>query len=103
MSRKTICILVLLCLLLSVAVVVAPAPTPGPSGGGGGSSLSLQSFTNKLQSWQKQDPKQYQNMVTLLGNGDGPMPNPAKPPLFVNATVTPEPGNWTDEIGRAHV
>jgi hypothetical protein len=97
MSRKTICILVLLCLLLSVAVVVAPAPTPGPSGSGGGSSLSLQSFTNKLQSWQKQSPKQYQSMVKLLGNGDGSKPNPT-PPSFVNATVTPNLGNWTDEF-----
>lgn len=100
MSRKTSCILVLLFLLLSVAVVVAPAPTPGPSGGGGGggSSLSLQSFANKLQSWQKQDPKQYQNMVKLLGNSDSNKRNSAEPPSFVDATVTPNFGNWTDEF-----
>jgi hypothetical protein len=100
MSRKKICILVLLSLLLSVATVVAPAPTPGPSGssGGGGSSLSLQSFTNKLVSWQKQDLKQYQNMVKLLSNPDGNKPNSAKPPSFVDANVEPNSGNWTDKF-----
>jgi len=99
MSRKTSCVLVLLALLLSVAVVVAPAPISGPSGGGGGgSSLNLQSFTNKLVSWQKEDPTNYKFMEKLLGNG-GDNSKSAKPPSFVDASVTPYlVGNWSDEF-----
>ena len=69
MGRKTICFLVLLVLMISVATVVAPAPAPAPApsgGGGGGSHLSLDSFTRSLESWQKQDPTKYEDIIQLL-------------------------------------
>ncbi len=99
MNRKMICILILLSLFLSVAVVVAPSPAPGPSGGGGGGSrLSLQSFTNYLKSWQKENPAKYQDMMKLLGNSGGIKPGSTEPPSFVDARVTPNPGNWTEKF-----
>ena len=100
MSQKMICILILLSLLLSIATVMAPTPAPGPSGGGGGggSSLNLNSFTNKLKSWQKENPTQYQNMTELLGNSGGVKPNPVEKPSFLDAQVTPKSGKWTDEF-----
>ena len=51
---------------MSVATVVAPAPAPAPAPGGGGSHLSLDSFTRSLESWQKQDPTKYEDMIQLL-------------------------------------
>lgn len=75
MRQKRICLIVIAVLILSIAPVIAPAgPQPlsnsGNSGGGGGSRLSLASFTNYLESWQKEDPTKYQYMTKLMSNGN---------------------------------
>jgi hypothetical protein len=79
MSQKIICLLVAAVLLFSIAPVIAPAgPQPsssgsssgGGGGGGGGSHLTLESFTNNLVSWQKENPTKYQYMIKLLSKGN---------------------------------
>ena len=80
MGQKAICLLIIAALLLSIVPGVAPAgPQPastsssGSSGGGGGGSgshLSLESFTNYLVSWQKENPAKYKYMIQLLSKGN---------------------------------
>ena len=81
MGQKAICLLIIAALLLSIVPAVAPAgPQPastsssGSSGGGGGGSsgsrLSLESFTNYLVSWQKENPAKYKYMIQLLSKGN---------------------------------
>lgn len=79
MRQKGICLIVIAILILSIAPVIAPAgPQPSSnsgtsssgSDGGGGSRLSLASFTNSLESWQKENPTKYQYMTKLMSNGN---------------------------------
>jgi hypothetical protein len=78
MRQKRICLIVMILLILSIVPAIAPAgPQPssdsgnsGSSGGGGGSRLSLASFTNYLESWQKENPVKYQYMTKLMSNGN---------------------------------
>ena len=78
MRQMGICLIVIAILILLIAPVIAPAgPQPSSnsgtsssSGGGGGSRLSLASFTNYLESWQKENPTKYQYMTKLMSNGN---------------------------------
>jgi len=57
-----------------------PGPGPDPGNGGGGKSrLSLNQFKLYLESWQRQDPTKYQDMIKLLRQGD---PESYKPPYI---------------------
>jgi len=70
MNHKLSCILIVIALLLSVQSVVGPATKPAGAssggGGGGGSSLSVDSFKNHLESWQKNSPEKFEYIKTLL-------------------------------------
>jgi hypothetical protein len=80
MGQKAICLLIIATLLLSIVPAIAPAgPQPastsssvssGGGSGGSGSRLSLESFTNYLVSWQKENPAKYKYMIQLLSKGN---------------------------------
>lgn len=50
--------------------ITGPGPDDPGKGGGGKSRLSLNQFKLYLESWQRQDPTKYQDMIKLLRQGD---------------------------------
>lgn len=96
MGQKSVCVLAVLVVMMYVAPVLAPSPAPGPSGGGGGSRLNLDSFTRYLESWNEQNPAEYQHMLDLLSKGND---KSYKKPIIALRYSNNDSVNKNDQLG----